>query len=283
VGGIAVLAGLYFTWANLQITQETATRNQAIAQEGQITDRFTKAIAQLGDAKLAVRLGGIYALERIAKDSEKDHWPIMEVLTAYIRETAPWPPKPLKDIQPSHDEQFSQEEPSRLAADIQAILTVLGRRTQTYGKGETQPLNLAKTDLRGAYLAGSPLEKAVLTGAQLQGAHLAGAQLRWANVAGAQLQGAILREAQLEKAVLREAQLQEADLTRDQLQGAVFTEAQLEGAYLVEAQLERAINLTVKQLSAVKMLCRAHIDSPLLEQIRQRYPHLLNPLSPAPQ
>ena len=31
-----------------------------------------------GDEKLEVRLGGIYALERIARDSEKDHGPIME-------------------------------------------------------------------------------------------------------------------------------------------------------------------------------------------------------------
>jgi hypothetical protein len=59
-------------------------KNHEIAREGQITDRFTKAIAQLGEQgpeKLAVRLGGIYALERIARDSERDHWPMMEVLT----------------------------------------------------------------------------------------------------------------------------------------------------------------------------------------------------------
>src|SRR5262249_51668713 len=41
-----------------------------------------------------------YALERITKDSPKDHGQIMEVLTAYVRDNAPWPPKnawPLKD------------------------------------------------------------------------------------------------------------------------------------------------------------------------------------------
>jgi hypothetical protein len=84
-GGIILIAGLFFTWANLniaqeniKITQDTATKNLEMTREGQITDRFTKAIAQLGDTEhLAVRLGGIYALERITKDSEKDHWPIM--------------------------------------------------------------------------------------------------------------------------------------------------------------------------------------------------------------
>ncbi len=42
---------------------------------------------------LEVRLGGIYALERIARDSPKDHWTIMEVLTAYVRENSPPNPK----------------------------------------------------------------------------------------------------------------------------------------------------------------------------------------------
>ena len=79
LGGAVLLAGLFGTWKNLQV-----------AQEGQITDRFTKAIDQLGATnpdktpKIEVRLGGIYALERIANESEKDHWPIMEVLCTYV-------------------------------------------------------------------------------------------------------------------------------------------------------------------------------------------------------
>ena len=86
VGGMAVLFSLLFTWGNLKvtqenlrITQEVATKSQDLTRQGQITDRFTKAIVQLGEQgpeKLAVRLGGIYALERIARDSERDHWPI---------------------------------------------------------------------------------------------------------------------------------------------------------------------------------------------------------------
>ena len=76
IGGAVLLCGLYFTSQTLRVSQE-----------GQITDRFTKAIGQLGDTHLEVRLGGIYALERIAKDSEKDHWTVMEVLTAFCTRT----------------------------------------------------------------------------------------------------------------------------------------------------------------------------------------------------
>ena len=49
-------------------------------------ERFTRAVDQLGDEKLQIRLGGIYALERIANESEKDYWPIVKIFTAYIRE-----------------------------------------------------------------------------------------------------------------------------------------------------------------------------------------------------
>jgi uncharacterized protein YjbI with pentapeptide repeats len=270
IGGAVLIAGLFFAWENLdvaqkniKITQETATENQEIAREGQITDRFTKAIAQLGEQgpeKLAVRLGGIYALERITKESEKDHWPIMEILTAYVRETAPRPPKPPKDAQPSKGDQSPREEPPttqeerppRPATDIQAILTVLGRRTQTYGNGEKQYLNLTKTDLRGAHLAGAQLQGADLAGAQLQGANLRDAQLQKAVLWDAQLQGADLTGAELEKADLRGAQLQGARLVAE-LQGAVLEDAQLQGAWLVGAWLQGA-HLAGAQLQGARLV-----------------------------
>jgi hypothetical protein len=68
-------------------------RSFTLSREGQVTDRYTKAIGQLASDKLDVRIGGIFALERIARDSAKDHPTVMEVLTAFIREHSwkPWP------------------------------------------------------------------------------------------------------------------------------------------------------------------------------------------------
>jgi Pentapeptide repeats (8 copies) len=232
VRGAVLIAGLFFTWANLKTTQETATKNQEIAREGQITDRFTKAIAQLGEQgpeKLALRLGGIYALERIARDSEKDFWPIMEALTAYVRENAPWRPNPPKDTSPPQDNPSPRRRTTpqnQPATDIQAVLTVLGRRTPTYA-----PLDLRGTDLHGA---------------DLKGALLADANLR-----DAPLEGAELLSTYLEKAQLWRAHLQKANLRG--------------------AHLEGARNLTVEQLSTVRTLYEAHLDPPLLEQLQQQY------------
>jgi uncharacterized protein YjbI with pentapeptide repeats len=63
-----------------------------------------------------------------------------------------------------------------------------------------------------------------------------------------------------------------ANLVGDQLQAANLTGAQLQGANLTGAQL------TVEQLSIVRTLYQAHLDPPLLEQIQQRYPQLLERL-----
>jgi hypothetical protein len=219
VGGAALLIGLYFTAQTLKVSRE-----------GQITDRFSKAIAQLGDTSLAVRLGGIYALERITKDSETDHWAVMEVLTAFVREYSHGRPKTLwervflflvKDQSPEDGVELKP------AADIQAVLTVIGRREKTYGDGEIQRLDLSNANLQGAILTEAQLQGAILWKAQLQGADLWKAQLQGAKLVSAQLQGAKLVGAQLQKALLLKAKLKGAFLTNARLEGADLSEAEV--------------------------------------------------------
>ena len=162
ITALLVLAGLYWTSRRVLAVEE----NVRVAQEGHITERFTKAIEQLGDDKMAIRLGGIYALERIAKDSEKDHGPmIMEVLTAYVRERAP----------SREEDAFATPEPP--PTDIQAILTVIGRR-ETTGKNRGND----RLDLRDTQLVA----------ANLSGVNLSGANLNRVNLSGADLERAIL-------------------------------------------------------------------------------------------
>ena len=86
----AVLASLAFLIAGVGAIYTGLSYR--LNRAGQITERFTRAIDQLGHPELDVRLGGIYALERIARDSQDDHPQVVEVLTAYVREHARWPP-----------------------------------------------------------------------------------------------------------------------------------------------------------------------------------------------
>jgi hypothetical protein len=104
LGGILVAIGVVVTWRRVAAVE----RQVDVAREQQITERFTHGIEQLGSEKLEVRLGGIYALERIAQDSKKDLWTIMEVLTAFVRERSPRcalrpsEPDTLQDVQPAN-------------------------------------------------------------------------------------------------------------------------------------------------------------------------------------
>jgi hypothetical protein len=232
LGGTALLVGLYLTYRNLKLTQETAQNTQKTAQEnlrlteeGKITDRFSKAIEQLGSDKLQIRLGGIYALERIAKDSARDHWPVMKVLTAFVRDKAPWreslPSEQSERVPAASTGSDKQEDLSpKVAADVQAALTVIGRRARTYKNGEEYRLDLSGTCLRGADLRGAHLEEAKLREvnlmqAILRDAHLEGAFLRDVNLAGAALDGA-----HLERASLYDVDLGGADLSGIHLEGA---------------------------------------------------------------
>jgi hypothetical protein len=110
-------------------------RNFALNVQGQITERFTRAVDQLGNEdSIGVRLGGIYALERLARESRDDHGPIIEILTAFVR----------AQVARSSDlaEPGLPCDPERLSVDVQAALTVLSRRTIAHDPHPQRPLDL---------------------------------------------------------------------------------------------------------------------------------------------
>jgi uncharacterized protein YjbI with pentapeptide repeats len=275
----------------LYVRTLAAHRQARTAEQGHITDRFTKAVEQLGSEKMAVRLGAIYALERISKDSRRDHWTIMETLTAYVRERAPWPSRqalanPFVELQGSSagetagkntpaDKPKNEAEPEssqvRPATDIQAIFTVLGRRDAKARKQDEAAkryLNLTRTDLRGAkLLPGARLKGADLRGAHLEGADLRGAHLKDANLLNAHLQGAALGRAHLLRAFLKSTNFEGALLQHAYLKDALLDHAYLKGAYLREAYLKGA-GLSYAHLEGAK-LPHAHLKSTILS-----YAHL---------
>jgi uncharacterized protein YjbI with pentapeptide repeats len=208
-------------------------RNYTLSREGQITDRYTKAIEQLGSDSLDVRTGAIYSLERVVRDSARDHPTVMEVLAAFVREQS-------HERWPLIDDQSTADVPPRVTRpDVQAAVAVIGRRDP---KNDRKAVNLSSADLTGADLteadlAGAQLNGANLTGAQLNRANLTGAQLNNVDLTGAQLNGARLTGAQLTRANLTSADLTSADLADAWLPGVDFTRADLDSARLTGANL----------------------------------------------
>lgn len=260
-------------------------RSFRLSREGHVTDRYTKAIEQLGSGSLDVRLGAIYALERIMVDSPRDHPVIVEVLAAFIREHSPITSS-RNGGQPSAASSDGQRQAANTppTIDVRAALTVLGRRPT--GRAEQGRLDLRQTslvsvdlsvaDLSGADLRGADLSSADFSRADLRGADLShadlhdadlpGAVLRDARLLAADLSGAKLRTADLAQAYLSGAKLHNADLSRMDLSGALLLGADLTGADLTGANLTGAnlheadvrgaylseTNLTDVQRTAVK-------------------------------
>jgi hypothetical protein len=87
LGVLGVAAGLYYTHLRHDLDRDSNR-----------TERYTKAVEQLGHASSDIQLGGIYALERIAHDSKRDRGVINEVLSAFIREHTPCRPDAVADV-----------------------------------------------------------------------------------------------------------------------------------------------------------------------------------------
>jgi hypothetical protein len=209
LGGAALLTGAFLTWRQLGVTRE-----------GQITDRYTKAIDQLGSDETDVRIGGIYALERVAKDSTADRSTITAVLCTFVREHAS-----------VHD---GDEEAPPPRADVQAALTVLGQIG-----APSRSIDLSGTGLRKAMLKHSDFEGAEFTGADLRQAWLLNARLRGARFRWADLRGAFLKDADLRDTLLgAEASEAGAHLEKSELYGADLRGAALRGAHLAGARAD---------------------------------------------
>jgi hypothetical protein len=246
--GLFAAGALVYTGRNFALSRRTFE----LTEQSQVTDRYTRAIEQLGSDKgIDVRIGGIYALERIARDSPRDHPTIMEVLAAFIREHSG---DPRRD---------SERQPNSTRPDVQAAATVIGRRTVPDNSG---PVNLEFAILKGVHLngadlAGANLSAADLTNAYLNDADLTGANLTGANLTDAQLNGANLTGAYLwGEPILTGAILTGANLTDAELPGADLTEANLTNANLTGADLGSA-NLTNASLTGA-ILKGVHFYAP---------------------
>ena len=238
VGGTVIVALAGF-WANVRNTNkatELTLRTLEITEQGQVAERYTKAIEQLGSENADVRIGGIYTLERIAKNSPDERRTIQFTLGAFVRNHARWPAT--EDQQ--HPTATVDEHLPLMqvrAPDIWAAVAVLSRRLPMK---DEQPLYLSRVDLRGFRL-----DDARLPGVEMRHTNLACARLREAHLDQSDLTDADLRQADLEGthltgATLRSAYLQGANLSRADLRGANLSDAILDNTTLTGARANDA-------------------------------------------
>lgn len=269
---VALIGAPILIWRTVLTARQTK-----IAQETHFTDLFTKAAEQLGADKIdksvtgegsvpnfEVRLGAIYALERIMHDSIRDRGPIVETLSAYVRENCGNAAETSIQQPPvgRHDESVEQKA-QRLSVvkdrvsslkqawlvdlpqarpitpasrvDIVATLNVLARRPVS-----SQYPDLTGANLQGADLSGLTLDGVMLRDVRLEGAILRRTRLERSNLENAHLEGAVLQGALLAGALLVDARMEGVDLWHAHLEGANLWATRLDGGRLWSAHLNEA-------------------------------------------
>ncbi|WP_196802818.1 pentapeptide repeat-containing protein [Cryocola sp. 340MFSha3.1] len=213
LGGLIAVISLYYT-----------ARRHALNEDSNRTDRYSAAIVNLGSEYAEVRTGGVYALERIMRESNRDRAAISDVLCAFVRARA---------VQ-RYDE--DQQTFAPLPIDLDAAVRVIARRGSV--ADGYPPADLAGTDLSGVYIPNAQLANANLQGCTLFRADLTGADLSGAKLSGSILNLTILRAAdlsntdagvsgELKSARTTGTQMQEAKLAGSRWVRCTFHVAQL--------------------------------------------------------
>jgi uncharacterized protein YjbI with pentapeptide repeats len=199
--GAGAAVGLMLAFRR-QHHQEIATDlTDRDATERRITELYTKAVEQLGNDKAPVRLGGLYALERLAQDNPAQRQTIVNVICAYLRmpfaSEAPGEQPDLKAAEAPGDI-WQQERQVRLTA--QRILADHLRVDWFEGQPAVGPPGPSfwpdmGLDLTGATLIDLNFYRVVVADARFAGATFTGtAQFYGAIFGGASFHGANFAE-----------------------------------------------------------------------------------------
>lgn len=233
--------------------EHVAETNATDSRERRITDLYTKASDQLGAEKAAVRLAGLYALERLGQDYEVQRQTVVFVLCAYLRMPYTRPEEPStnanSDEFDSYRERLQEQEVRATAQRIlhRHLIPVTDNwwdvTTINLAGAELTLVDFSSTDLRKANF-----DRANLAGANFTDANLARSRLHRANLTEATLRDTDLRAANLTYATVMLADLSCADLRESTLHEADFTHAHLVHAKLAGTDLSH-VELTPEQLN----------------------------------
>jgi len=211
---------------------QIADRQVKISERGLRNERYQRGAEMLGSEVISTRLGGLYALKRLALDHPEDYLDqIIKLIATFVRH-------------PSQGEKEMAERPQTDASrklkfrrDVLEAIWVISRLNKSNVAHDKPDLSLANLN-HARFTSASPTPKNFIN------FDFTGAQLEYAEFTGANLAGAIFLE---------------ANLTNAKLAGENFTDADLTFAVLDNAMLIGAKELTQAQLN---MACQRVRGSP---------------------
>ena len=246
IGGVS--AAILAMWRS-----RVAERQATTGQQGLLNDRYQKGAEMLGNEVLAVRLGGVYALQRLAEEHPKQyHVQVMRLFCAFARHpTRQNESNSPVEMTSRHSDPLLPESEG-IREDVQAVMEAIGYRGEEGIVLERQ--SQFQLNLRGADIRYARLNKA-----NLAGADLTNTDLRHAGLMFADLSNAVLWHANLsyvidpELAVMISTQLDGANLCRANLMYADLCGARLQAARLCHSNLFEA-NLSSTFLYEAKLI-----------------------------
>ncbi|MBX3631259.1 MAG: pentapeptide repeat-containing protein [Nitrosomonas sp.] len=226
--------------AETQAITATGSRNDAEIERK--ANEIDKAIEQLANDGLGVRIHAIYKLKRISENNSYFHWTIMEILTAFLQEKWSYSNEKLTtDAKERHDP---------FPPDKNAVLTVLGSRPdieQRKDVDEDRFLNLRYLDL-----SHSGIDERILNRADISNTNLKGAFLNKTSLKESYFINSILDNAKFIGADLTGAHLEDSSCIGTDFKNSNVLDASFIGANLNNANFSGAKNLTEKQIREAK-------------------------------
>lgn len=279
VGGLAGILGLIVALvrAMAALRQVKVQQRQIeVMEDGQVTERFGRAVEQLASESIHIRLGGIHALGRIARESDKDWRTVMELLMSFVRERSV---EIRAELAQEQDVEPEEVEGPAAPADIQAAVKIIAHRKKPASEAQDVLVDLSGAWLPHADFEQINLQNVNLQSAELQGVNLYKARLNRTNFSSANLSAAILVSADIQDANLRYTNLQRSFLQGTWFQlsdlwGADFAGAKCNYANFRQATLFFAKNLTLEQLKTASTLCGAQLNEKIEAQLKLSHPEL---------
>lgn len=237
LGVVSVLSGIYFSWEglnvsriNIELTQKAALANFDQGYQKDINSIYSQSLINLSNKNFLVRLGAIFALEKIARsDPGNFYWPTIHIMTSYLQQHYP-----AKNV-------YSRD--SQLKEDATSILEFIKEGKydnphSVYDRVDLSNTNLSYGNLDGADLSFANFNHSILRYVSFSHANLNNATFLDAKLEFARFTFADLSASKFDDAVLKGSTFIGADLSGSQFYKVSFVGS--EWAWLLDAKLSHA-------------------------------------------
>lgn len=281
IGGVIAIILALWRSRVAERQADTALRQSKTAERGLLNERYQKGAEMLGNKVISVRLGGIYALRRLAEQHPQEyHIQIMQLFCAFARHPTTDDATQIEPNKEHLGEIVEGDEDVglvQLRMDVEAVMEAIALRSKKNVELESRVEY--HLDLRGAYLHGlfwGNFENVNLRNSNLGYANLSGANFRAntnlsrVHAVKADLSNACLTDLDLSRSILWSANLSDtllmnSDLSHTSLEAANLSGADLRGANLTRTLLKDAnLSGTIISLedggSPVRGLTQSQLD-----------------------